>query len=74
MKAAVPARAEVLMQQEIQSSAAGEKQPQIPAHAGGLPDEKEPSRKGSGGPGGYEADHEPEMCLCRKHKYHSGLH
>lgn len=74
LKAAAPARAEVFMQQEVQNTAAREKQPQVPVHAGGLPAEKEPSRKGSGGPGGHQTDHEPEMCLCRQHEHCSGLH
>lgn len=54
------------IQQELQSPAAGEEQPQVPLPAGGCAAEKQLCRKGRGGVGGYQVDHALAMCLCGK--------
>jgi len=44
----------------------GEEQPQVPAHVRGHLARKQLCKKGPGGPGGNQVDHEPAMCPCSK--------
>lgn len=55
-----------VQQEELQSPACGKEQPQAPEHAGACPAGKYLCGKGSGGPGGPQAEHEPPMWSCGK--------